>query len=467
MNWIDVFPKIVPADKTATIRIRPRHRRFAFPAEKSAIKISYFPFQSASAQDREKGFSWTRQNPVLPESMWELENGSIVITMPFAGEQEHRFHIEFEFEEMNEAYPVYAKKIVKFSAGVYSLAEDLYKLRPFKGDLHIHSFKSDGQADPRYVAARYREEGFDFAAITDHKQFQPSLDTIAYWEGKKSPGFMLYPGEEVHTPDNNVHIVNFAAKKSVNTLYRQDEDRYRKEVAEYLDRIPKAERIEGANYFEVAASEWAFDRIRENGGLAIYCHPYWKTNTNVLPEALVDAVFRRRKFDALELIGGFNLYEQESNNFQVVRWMEERMKGPDFPVVGSSDSHGTDAFDATPAPRQNYADPENHVMFNWYYTIVFAEENTAECLVENIRKFHSVAVCAKEEKNPDVYGNFRLVKYAHFLLKEFFPLMRQRCKVEGLLMQEILATEDENCLKALKALWGNTSSFRKKCFGEE
>ena len=106
-------------------------------------------------------------------------------------------------------------------------------------------------------------------------------------------------------------------------------------------------------------------------------------------------------------------------------------------------------------------------MFNWYYTIVFAEENTAECLVDNIRKFHSVAVCAKEEKNPDVYGSFRLVKYSHFLLKEFFPLMRQRCKPEGLLMQEILATEDENCLKALKALWGNTTAFRKKCFPEE
>ena len=466
MNWFDVYPKSVLSGKESIIKIRPRYADRRFPAEKSAIKITYHPYDCVAADDPEKEFHWTKADAVLPESLWDLSNGELIIKMVFAGEQEHRFCIEYEFEEMNEAYPVYAKKVVKFAAAVYSLKEDLYSLRPYKGDLHIHSFKSDGQKDPRYVAARYREEGFDFAAITDHKQYQPSLDTIAYWEGKKSSDFVLYPGEEVHTPDNNVHIINFAGKKSVNTMYREDEDAYRKEVAEYMKNIPGEDKVEGANLFEVAASEWAFDKIRENGGLAVYCHPYWKTFTNVLPEALVSNVFKRRKFDALELIGGFSPFEQESLNFQVVRYMEERMTGSDFPVVGSSDSHGTDTFDATPAPRQTYANPANAVMFSWYYTIIFAEENTAESLVENVKKFHSVAVCAREEKNPDVYGNFRLIKYTHFLLREYFPLLTQRCKAEGLLMQEYLATGDENILKALKALDNQTGLFREKCFGK-
>lgn len=463
MNWFDVYPKTVPAGKESIIRIRSRysHRRFT---EKSAVKISYFPDDGVAANMPEKGFEWKKEAPVLPESLWELENGEIVIKMVFAGEQKHRFNIEIEFEEMNEAYPVYAKKIAQFSALVYSLEEDLYSLRPYKGDLHVHSFKSDGQGDPRYVAARYREAGFDFTTISDHKQYQPSLDTIKFWEGKKCAGFMIYPGEEVHTPDNSVHIINFAGKKSVNTLYRENEALYREEVARYMANIPEEDKVEGADIFQVAASEWAFDKIREYGGLAVYCHPYWKVNNNVLPESIVTNVFNRRKFDALELIGGYALFEQHCENLQVIRWMEERLKGNDFPVIGASDSHGTDSVDATPSPRQSYADIGNAVMFNWYYTIVFAEENTAESLVANIKKSNSVAVCAKEEKNPDVYGSFRLVKYTHFLLKEYFPLLEQRCKIEGLLMQEYLATGKANILASLRALDQNTEEFAKKCF---
>ncbi len=464
MNWIDVYPKSVLSGKESIVKIRPRYADKRFPAEKSAIKITYHPHDCVAADDPEKGFLWTKSNSVLPESLWDLSNGELIIKMVFAGEQEHRFCIEFEFEEMNEAYPVYAKKIVKFAAAVYSLKEDLYSLRPYKGDFHIHSFKSDGQADPRYVAARYRAEGFDFAAISDHKQYQPSLDTISFWEGKKCAGFKLYPGEEVHTPDNSVHIINFAAEKSINTMYREDEEAYRREVAGYMKNIPEEDRIEGADPFEVAASEWAFDKIRENGGLAVYCHPYWKTYTNVLPEALVSNIFKRRKFDAFELIGGFHNFEYESNNFQVIRWMEERLKGNHFPVIGASDSHGTDSFDATPTPRQSYAEPGNTQLFCWYYTVIFAEENTAESLVENVKKFHSVAVCAEDEKYPHVYGDFRLVKYTQFLLREYFPLLKQRCKVEGLLMQDFLATGDEKLLNALRELDQNTISFCDKCF---
>lgn len=466
MNWFDVYPKTVPAGKESTIKIRPRYSHRRFPEEKSAIKISYFPFTSHAADAPEKGFFWKRETPVLPDSMWKLENGEVIISMPFAGEQEHHFQFEYEWEEMNEAYPVYAKKICKFCAKVYSLEEDLYSLRPYKGDLHVHTFKSDGQADPKYVAARFREAGYDFTTISDHKQYQPSLDTIQYWEGKKCAGFMIYPGEEVHTPDNTVHIINFAGKRSVNTLYRENEDLYREETKQYLANIPDEDKVEGADLFQVAASEWAFDRIRECGGLAVYCHPYWKQNTNVLPEALVSNIFKRRKFDAFELIGGFSPFEQDSENFQVIRWMEERLKGNDFPVIGASDSHATDSVDATPVQRQSFADIGDAVMFNWYYTIVFAEENTAESLVENVKKFHSVAVYAKDGKNSEVYGSFRLVKYTHFLLREYFPLLAQRCKIEGLLMQEYLATEDENCLTALKALDQNTIQFADKCFGK-
>jgi hypothetical protein len=49
-------------------------------------------------------------------------------------------------------------------------------------------------------------------------------------------------------------------------------------------------------------------------------------------------------------------------------------------------------------------------------------------------------------------------------LREYFPLLKQRCKVEGLLMQDFLATGDEKLLNALRELDQNTISFCDKCF---
>ena len=40
--------------------------------------------------------------------------------------------------------------------------------RWFKGNLHCHSYWSDGLAFPDQAVRDYREAGFDFCALTDH-----------------------------------------------------------------------------------------------------------------------------------------------------------------------------------------------------------------------------------------------------------------------------------------------------------
>ncbi|MEG2076134.1 MAG: hypothetical protein RRY34_06490, partial [Victivallaceae bacterium] len=67
---------------------------------------------------------------------------------------------------------------------------------------------------PIYVAARYREAGFDFMAVTDHHRYAPSLEAINFWQNKPIE-LKLFPGEEVHAPGNPVHIINFGSKFSV------------------------------------------------------------------------------------------------------------------------------------------------------------------------------------------------------------------------------------------------------------
>ena len=461
MNYYyDVFPKTVPADTESTIRIRGRFLHSTFK-DCEILYISYFPYACCQSN----GMHTSEAVKELPAENWHLfEDGTLEIKVHFSGEQEHLFAIQYKI--MHSTFGAYAKfREKRMAFSVYSLREDLYKLQPFKGDFHIHTMRSDASQEPAYVAARYRQNGFDFVAITDHKQYAPSQEAIDRLQNVNS-SFRLYHGEEIHAPDNPIHIVNFGASESVNNLYLENEELYRKEVQEYLEKIPEEGRTANLDYYPVASSEWVFDKIREKGGLSIYCHPYWYYNANVIPEALSDVMFERRKFDAFELIGGFHVYQNRSNNYQVNKWMEESAKGNRFPVVGVSDCHGVDAFGHGTEPRNEpFAEITNGALFTWYYTIIFAEKNEIGSLVAAVKDHKCVAVNAPDGRRPDVYGDLRLVKYATFLIHEFYPQQKAYCETEGNLMLDYLAGDDEEkVLKALAELTGRTGDFRKKCF---
>ena len=67
-----------------------------------------------------------------------------------------------------------------------------------RGNLHTHSTRSDGALDPGEVCRRYRDEGYDFLALTDHFLGQygyPLTDTRPF----RAPGFTTLPGAELHS----------------------------------------------------------------------------------------------------------------------------------------------------------------------------------------------------------------------------------------------------------------------------
>ena len=152
---------------------------------------------------------------------------------------------------------------------------------------------------------------------------------------------LVTPGEEVHLADNGVHIINFGGKSSINRLAADDEKAYFTTVDEYMKTVP--EKYDEVTRFQVAASEWAFDRIRECGGVAMFCHPYWRPRShNYIGEDTIDLLLERQRFDVLEVIGGFESFEYEGNLLSVARWREETAKGRTIPVAGVSDSHDCD-----------------------------------------------------------------------------------------------------------------------------
>lgn len=70
--------------------------------------------------------------------------------------------------------------------------------RFWRGNLHTHSTNSDGVLPPDEVCRRYRAEGYDFLALTDHfvgLWNYPLTDTLPY----RAEGFTTLLGAELHS----------------------------------------------------------------------------------------------------------------------------------------------------------------------------------------------------------------------------------------------------------------------------
>jgi hypothetical protein len=196
----------------------------------------------------------------------------------------------------------------------------------------------------------------------------------------------------------------------------------------------------GVDAYQHASAIWCFRRIREAGGLAVFCHPYWFTDYRYAPAgALTSKLLVDGPFDAYEVIGGYHLHEVFSNTLQVARYHEERAAGRVLPIVGVSDAHGC----------------ERNELFGWYYTIVFSPSNELPALIDSVKGLYSVAVEALPNQEPRPYGPFRLVKYALFLMREVFPIHDELCVEEGRLMTEH-AAGDGDAREALARLHGRT-----------
>ena len=79
--------------------------------------------------------------------------GSLALDLHLPLEQEYLLRI---FDADTEA------KRCLFECRVYGVNEDLLKLRPLKGDFHMHSIRSDGKDPPVQVAVACRRIGHDF-----------------------------------------------------------------------------------------------------------------------------------------------------------------------------------------------------------------------------------------------------------------------------------------------------------------
>ena len=455
LNDYDIYPKVFAAGKQADIRIRPLGGRQILKPE-TEYDLQICSLDGGNPRD------FPATGDFRPYKAKTDANCCFCFPHTFDSEQEYFIRV------MSEE----GKKLLQFS--VYCVEADLAGRYPFIGDMHMHTTGSDGNQRSDVVCANYRQYGYDFTVISDHRRYYPSLCAIEAY--KDVPvDLNIVPGEEVHLPlvdgkRNDVHIVNFGGEYSVNALVEdvavETDGRELSKRAIRTDNVPdimtvpefEAKMLALANEIDVpdtvdalpaAMCKWTFDEIRKANGLAIFPHPNWRPNAYHVPEKFVDWLFDTRIFDAFEVLGGENYYEQ--NGFQTARYYDEAAKGNRVPVVGSTDSHSS------------YKSNRNAFICE---TIVFSPQNERTALIDAVKKYYSVAVDTISAEFRLV-GEKRFVRYGCWLLKNYFPLHDELCFEEGRLMKQYVTGNEAERAEAkalLTAVHGRTERLLQKYF---
>lgn len=415
----DIFPMVFPVGEATEITVKPLGKHSAFSGD---YRIVVQRLDAGSL-----GYDFAKWNHT-DYDVTPGEDGALRFTYTADVECEHFVRIYKD-----------DKRILQLP--VYALAEDLACRIPLRGDLHMHTCRSDGREDPATVCANYRKIGYDFIVVTDHNRYYPSLEAQKAYKDADI-ALNILPGEEVHVPLTNVHIVNAGGTFSVNGLIEtspnytetngsiegrsldgnapetMSREAYDKMIAELAASDLCKDCPENVDKTWYAVCCWAFDRIREAGGLAVYAHPYWIADMWHVPEAFNQYILRNHPFDAFEVLGGESYFEQ--NGFQTAAYYEEYKAGNVLPIVGSTDSHGS---------------TEHNRNGDICSTIVFAHANERADIIASIKDKYSVAVdtISKEYR---LVGEFRYQKYASFLMENWYPVHDRLAAADGEIMRE-------------------------------
>lgn len=445
-----VIPSVIPADKVSEVIIRGNGNHYRF-LDEVTYNVTVCPKEYHDIPIDE---SFTIGGYEYKKFEIKPQNGALKIKYNFVSEQEWELVVSLSeteaerFKKLQKEVHLNAnteelEKGMTFS--VYSLNKDLYERRPYAGDMHIHSNYSDGKENPEIVVSNLRRFGYDYCAITDHHYYDSSLKAIEKLKELKT-NFKAYPGEEVHNKDmGRFHIVNFGGKISVNDMILSEIEKYNERVRKEAESIKGLSPIDA---LEVAWYKTITDDIRAGGGISIYAHPYWTYNhTYNCPTHITKEVLKRGYFDAYELLGGCTPSE---NNLETALYNELRAEGIEIPAVGSTDCHSCQIKGKNAASAAK--------------TIVFAKN--INDILESVKGLYSVAAETLENENPRVYGQFRFVKYAIFLMQNYFPVHDMLCEASGTLMGEYYRGEKQ-LKEAVRLTEIRIKEYEKEFFGEK
>lgn len=364
-EYIIVEPKVYESGKTNTITVRCRHSSMKLDGE---FLVMIQPVYSYAF---EPGIKYN-------DSIFSVktENGRLKFDYFFEKEQLYRIAIA---QETSDGVLALLTK-----DQLYAVDSDLYALKPLKGDLHCHTIYSDGFETPEMVVEAALKLGFDFIAVTDHNSYEGSA-VASEWVKNNNIPLTIIHGEEYSSSFTPMHIISLGSQKPLDEQY-------------YL-----CDMIEGHSEVDMICSLVA--KIKENDGISMMCHPLWKPfcsdgrRMDVSLET-VRTTLQMNIFDAVEVVGGSPNDDITTSLLQFQIASENCQPGIDFACIGTTDSH-------------NYStDP----ICGKHFTLLFAEGNTEEYIMQAIREKKTVAVQLVDKVNTMCFGSSRLCMYASFLL---------------------------------------------------
>lgn len=419
----NVIPSVVPADEESEIVIESRSGIFKF-YDGVEYDVKFIPTEQSDVPMNEEMslFGWDQNRKTY---CVKAENGRLKLKHKFFGEQKWRINI--------------TSAEIGITVSIYSLLPDLYGKNVKKGDFHIHTMISDGTESPERTAANYRKAGFDVIAMTEHNIYYSSKDVEKKLDFMKN--YKIMCGEEVHNGYGGlIHMVNIGSRYSVNEIYINEPGRVKKEVEE----LKKSVKVpDGLDEREYLYRVWTYNEIKKSGGYAIYPHPFWTVGEHYNVETKMSrAILQNGLCDAFELMGGCTPYE---NNLQHALY-EEMLRGDvNIPIVGSSDSHSS-------MPGVEW--------FNETFTILFAH---GDDVLGAIDSGYSVVVEAVKNEHTRIFGDFRMMKYAQFLLENYFARRDELCKASGLFVERYL--EGDDCKDIIISCEDRIEKLEKEFFG--
>lgn len=442
-----IIPSVVPADQESEISVTSKDGCFQF-FDDIVYNVEFIPMEESDVP-MDADISLLGYDKNRKKFLVRPENGVLKLRYFFSGEQEWKLHIAAvdycaHTNPLYEHYHPYWDNLMKVPEhgvylSIYSLAPDLYGRRALRGDLHIHTSGSDGKETPEMVAAAYRAAGYDFIAITDHNVFGTARAATERFDFQTD--FQIFMGEEVHNGyAGYFHMVNVGGSRSVNDIYLNEPERVNNEIKALEKEVKVPAGLDAREYLNRV---WLYREIKKSGGFAIYPHPYWRVENHYHTETkMTRAILKNGLCDAYEVLGGCM---PADNNLQTALYYELRAEGTNLPVVGSTDSHSV-------------LDANTH--FKKASTIVFAEDGVLKAVADGF----SVAAEHLPGENIRVYGPFRLVKYAHFLLANYFPVHNALCMASGTAISCLLSGDD-TLINTVEILEAKVTQFEQQFFG--
>ncbi|HQL10649.1 MAG TPA: PHP-associated domain-containing protein [Lentisphaeria bacterium] len=422
----DAWPQFVPADQQTAITMVFTDAA-ALPKSEE-LTLQYVCADGLRADGRALGWAQFEKVP------FELKDDTLTATVNFRGETEHTLRLVSPHATNGMKKPV-----VHGTFKLYSLKPDFFALRPYKGDVHMHSKFSDGRKDetPSHMIATCRKLGHDFAIATDHRSYAGSQEAMSTF-AKLPTDMRCFPGEEVHSPGNGVHILSLGASAGITEWFTEKRPEYDQAVTAEKARID-AKELPEALHHPAAASVVVWNKIRELGGIAVYCHPYWRPDhRQYIPAALSDYLLQKGQFDAFEVLNG------GSNDLGILHYHELRAQGRNYPGIGVTDAHASANLGKA-------------------YTLIMSESLSFSDLAANIRKGNCIAVeVDPATKQQRAHGNLRLGRFATFLFTHYYPQQHDKlCAEEGDLLVKAVAG-DTAASDALKPLQGRVPALFDK-----